>query len=192
MPSKKSAKKSAKRSGNKDEHHDKHHEVKDLRRAYEHLGRVEALQHSLGDLSEEAATSVHLAQQEFASGATRNAAELLRAAEHFCFAALLKGSGDNRRVAGKLEMAIRDEFERLAGKAEEDWDGEAAHPAIAHLYTESLSSARLAQRAGADCQAMELVRAAEALAHVKAAKRPVAKPAKPVAARSNVRELAAS
>src|SRR5258708_16482578 len=80
MPPKKAAKKSAK-------HHDhKHDSAKDLRRAYEHLGRLEILQRTLqptqaGDVK----SLITLAKQELENGHRKDAADLLRPAEHFSF-----------------------------------------------------------------------------------------------------------
>ena len=78
-PPKKAAKKVAKKAA---KHADpKHHEARDLRRAYEHLGRIESLQRAVtSGLQEGVATLVALAQQQLKGGNARNSAELLRAA----------------------------------------------------------------------------------------------------------------
>jgi len=189
MPPKKAAKKSAK-------HHDeKHHHAKDLRRAYEHLGRVEILRHLLSAPGDEIATLVDLAQREVANGAAKNAADLLRAAEHLGFAAILNRPSGKAEVFGGLMAAIRDEFDRLEEKAEEHWEAESAPPEVEKIYRASLKKAAMAREQGAYRQALELVRGAEALAHVKMGEKkqePKKKAPKKIAASSNVRELAAS
>ena len=83
MPPKKAAKKSAK-------HHDpKHDSAKDLRRAYEHLGRVDILQRVLQPKhAHDVKSLVTLAERELENGHRKDGANLLRAAEHFSFAAL--------------------------------------------------------------------------------------------------------
>lgn len=163
MPPKKAAKKSVK-------HHDpKRHEAKDLRRAYEHLGRVEILQLALRQTHVKHVTTLAaLAEQELQSGHIKDAADLLRAAEHLSFAAL---AGDNAKVAEvskDLENAIAEEFEHLTLKAEEHWEhDEERHGVVAALYESSLKSSKKALQQGTYRQALELMRAAEALAHVK-------------------------
>jgi hypothetical protein len=190
MPPKKAAKKAAHDHHKKHDHEKKHDPAKDLRRAYEHLGRVEILRHAMGDSSQEVGGLVELAQDEVANGTSKNAADLLRAAEHLGFAAILDRLGPKAAATGALMAAVDEEFCRLAAKAEEHWESEGAHPAIAQIYRDALTRAAQARSQGAHRQALELVRAAEALAHVK----PLhgKHPSKRVAARSNVRELAAS
>jgi len=103
MPPKKAAKKAVK-------HHDlKHQEAKDLRRAYEHLGRVEILQRALQQTHvEHVSTLAALAEQELQSGHIKDAADLLRAAEHLSFAALAGDSAKVADVSKDLENAIAD------------------------------------------------------------------------------------
>jgi hypothetical protein len=189
MPPKKAAKKSAKHQD------DKHHHAKDLRRAYEHLGRVEILRHVLSASGDDIATLVDLAQREVANGAAKNAADLLRAAEHLGFAAILNRPSGKAEVFGGLMSAIRDEFDRLQEKAQDHWEADGADPAVGKIFKDSLKKAAMAREQGAYRQALELVRGAEALAHVKTGDKkhePKKKAPKKIAASSNVRELAAS
>jgi hypothetical protein len=164
-PPKKAAKKVAKKVA---KHADpKHHEAKDLRRAYEHLGRIESLQRSVvGGAQTEVATLVALAQQQLKSGDAKNAAELLRAAEHLSFAGLAAERPEQTKLSGTIKTALEDEHRHLTDRAVEHWErGE--HPAnLAALYASSLQSSQQALRRGAYREAMEFVRAAEALAHV--------------------------
>lgn len=189
MPPKKAAKKSAKH------HDDQRQYAKDLRRAYEHSGRVEILRHILSGSGDEIAALVKLAQEQIADEAPNHAADLLRAAEHLSFAAILnRGVGEGEASLG-LATAIQGEFSRLLAKAEERWEPEDAHPKIAKIYRDSLKKALIARDQGAYRQALELARAAEALAHGKAGPakhHPNKKAPKKLAAGSNVRELAAS
>jgi len=184
MPPKKAAKKSAKHQD------DKHHHAKDLRRAYEHLGRVEILRHVLSGHGDDIAMLVDLAQRQIASGGVKNAADMLRAAEHLGFAAILNRAPGKTEVFGDLMTAVDEEFERLEAKARDHWEAASPDPAMSRIFEDSLKMAVIARDHGAYRQALELVRAAEALAHVKNGKQ---KPGpKRVAASSNVRELAAS
>ncbi len=193
MPPKKAAKKSAKH------HDDEHHHAKDLRRAYEHLGRVEILRQLLNGSGDDVATLVDLAQREIANGEAKNAADLLRAAEHLGFAGILnRGAGEAEPFLG-LAIALRGELGRLAAKAEEHWEAESAHPKVEKIYRDSLMKAGIARDQGAYRQALELARGAEALAHVRTGetkhhpkKKAAQKAPKKLAASSNVRELAAS
>ena len=184
MPPKKAVKKSARH------HDDKHHHAKDLRRAYEHLGRVEILRHILSGQGEDVATLVDLAQRELGNDGSKDVADLLRAAEHLGFAAILSGLPGKTEVSGGLMAAIGEEFDRLEAKAREHWESEPPNPAIVKIYEETLRKAVVARGQGSHREALELVRGAEALAHVKNGNKKH-KPKK-VAASSNVRELAAS
>jgi len=182
-------------------HHDEqHHYAKDLRRAFEHLGRVETLRQVLSGSGDDIAVLVKLAQEEIANDAPKNAADLLRASEHLSFAAILDRAAGEAEVSLGLAVAIRGEFGRLVAKAEEHWQADSAHPQVERIYRESLSKAGIARDQGAYRQALELARGAEALAHVKSTEtkhhpqkhHPKKKAPKKIAASSNVRELAAS
>ncbi len=174
MAPKKAAKKHAKKHEGK--HHDKkHHAGKDVRRAYEHLGRLEALQAVLpaGSVSQVRQLS-ELAQQAIRDDDSKSAADLLRAAEHLSFAALA-AAGKEKLDNPALGEALTAEFEHLWGKAEEHWDDgdDGREPVVAALYAKSLEAAETAMQKGSYRRAMEFVRAAEALAHtdVRSAKR---------------------
>ena len=82
-PPKKAAKKSAAH------HHDKPHQTNDLRRAYEHMGRLEVLRKSLeASTADAVGVLAKLAQNEIGAGHNKDAADLLRASEHLSFAVL--------------------------------------------------------------------------------------------------------
>jgi hypothetical protein len=159
MPSPKNA------TGSQDE---KHHEEKDMRRAYEHLGRVEILQQFLQPASaHEVGVLVALAQQEIQNGHKRQASELLRASEHLSFAALGIEETKKAPPAKDLERAISEEFEHLTHKAEERWEYGDRHEGLAAIYKFSLQTAKTALKHGEYHPALELARAADALAGVK-------------------------
>ena len=169
-PPKKAAKKAAKKTAKKAAKHadPKHKEAKDLRRAYEHLGRIESLQRVVpGTTQADLAALVSLAQQQFKEGYANNAAELLRAAEHLSFAALAAGYEKQPGISRPVEDSLDGEYHHLAEKAAEHWSHTPQrHSVVASLYKSSLKSSRRALESSAYREAMELVRAAEALAHV--------------------------
>ena len=159
-------KKAAKKAAAKHAHHDD--AGKDLLRAYEHLGRVRVL-HSL---LEKAATKdisdlTKLAEQELASGHMKDAADLLRAAEHLSFGAL-NSSKAEKNVDANLVVAITKEFGHKLDRAEEHWsDGDNHHDTVGEIYSKTTERAQKAFDSTAYRQALELARGAEALAHVK-------------------------
>ena len=164
-PPKKAAKKAAAKHADP-----KHHETKDLRRAYEHLGRVEILQRASGQNDKDVTTLAALAQKELKAGHAKDAADLLRAAEHLSFAALGATASKATGLSPKLEEGIKNEFEHLCDKAEEHWEHEDEadrHREVVSLYRSSLDAAKKAHQHGSYRQALELARGAEALAHVK-------------------------
>ncbi len=165
MPPKKAAKKAASKHADP-----KHHERKDLRRAYEHLGRVEILQKNVSEsASKDVHTLVRLAEQELGKGHRKDAADLLRAAEHFSFADLASTGAQAGKVSGELSDVIQEEFEHLARKVQERWDEseeDEHHAPLTALFQKVLKSAPKAMDAGEYRKALELARGAEALAHV--------------------------
>jgi hypothetical protein len=164
QPAKKAAKKSAKKAAKKAAHH---HPSHDLRRAYEHLGRIETLESALNPAAANSvSTLAALAQQELASGHGKSSADLLRAAEHLSFAALAPEGADTR-VSPDLKAAIAAEYDHLLRRAADHWSEPAPrHPAVASLYPATLKQAQTAFKSAAYRQALELARAAEALAHI--------------------------
>jgi hypothetical protein len=162
-PPKKAAKKAAKHASR---HADpKHRESKDLRRSFEHLGRIEAL-HSTAALAQDVGLLVTFARQQLKDGDASNAAEFLRAAEHLSFASLASQNAIPIKVSGATEQAIEDEFQHLSRKAEEHWDPRGANSQIAAIYDATLDNAQRAFKKSSFHVAMESIRAAEALARV--------------------------
>lgn len=165
MPAKKAAKKVAAKHADP-----KHHERKDLRRAYEHLGRVEILERSANaKLSKDVHALVALAEKELGRGYRKDAADLLRAAEHFSFAALAFTDAKSGKVSPELKDVVIEEVEHVTRKANEHWDDSDEsehHAAVTAIFHASLEAAEKALDAGEYRRALELSRGAEALAHV--------------------------
>jgi len=155
-PSKKAAKKAAAKSAHK------HDEGKDLRRAHEHRGRIEALRPSLGKNAGDVDTLIELAEQVLAGSHFKDAADLLRAAEHLSFGYLASSKPD-KTLHGALLESVEEEFEHKLEKAEEHWE---ESDALSSIYQKTLDGAHLALKEGAHRKALELIRAAEAIAHV--------------------------
>jgi hypothetical protein len=165
MPIRKAARKSAKKTA-KDSISKP---AKYLRRAYEHLGRIDILEGALaGTPFVDVTLLANLAEQQLTTGNTRNAAYLLRAAEHLSFAALAPKSAI-ASVSAKLKTAIDAELKELNSRADEQWttaEEPDARLAIAELYSRAVEEAERAYRRNAYRPALEFARAAEALSHI--------------------------
>ncbi len=148
----------------------RHHEQ---RRVCEHAARVAILEPLIRVRSQEVRLLVSLAENHIQAEQPREAAELLRAAEHLCFSNL---AADNRRkaFASELAMEVADELHRRLDKAEERWNEAAEHPPeLAALYEAVRQGALGLFEANAYAAALESARAVDAIAHS-------SKPAKPV------------
>jgi hypothetical protein len=161
---KKSAKKAVKKAAKKSA---KHHAGHDLRRAYEHLGRLEVLQGGLpGTVVTDINILTQMARASLHAGDTKSAADLLRSCEHLGFAALAH-SGRETQIGEDLQEAIDSEYEHLVERAVERWDEPDEEPgaAITTIYEKTFAAAEAAYNKGAFRRALELARAAEALSH---------------------------
>jgi hypothetical protein len=167
-PPKKAAKKAAKKSAGH-HHHDKHHQRNDLRRAYEHMGRVAVLRQASKSTGTDAVAELTtLAQQAIKDGHSKDAADLLRASEHLSFAVLAGEVAGIVRVSADLKESITDQFDELTRRADEHWEeGEEHSNTLTGIYESSRKSATEAFKARVYHQALEFARAAEALVHVK-------------------------
>jgi hypothetical protein len=165
------AKKSAKKAAKKSAHKHDHHEVeKDLRRAYEHLGRLDALEAGLPkQVLAEIRMLSEMARVSLLSGDTKSSADLLRGCEHLAFGALASNTPES--VGDALQDAILAQYERLLEKAADRWDDHDDEPGkeITAVYEKTLDAAEAAYTKGAYRKALELVRAAEAISHVHSA-----------------------
>lgn len=162
-PPKKAAKKAA------GHHHDRHHQANDLRRAYEHMGRVAVLRQAAKSSATDAVAELtRLAQKAIKDGHNKDAADLLRASEHLSFAALAGEVSGIVPIAAELKESITEQFDELARRADEHWEEDEGHPSdLTGIYQSACNSATKALKAHDYHQALELARAAEALAHVK-------------------------
>jgi len=166
MAPKKAAKKSVK------DHDKKHHEDKegkDLRRAYEHLGRLSVLEkHLAATVTGQLGVLTEMAQKSLLTGESRSAADLLRAGEHLGFGSLASQAKASR-VSDELASTLSAEYEHLVDKADEHWqkhEGDRPNE-IEAVYDSMLQSANAAFHKGAYRRALEFARGAEALAHVR-------------------------
>jgi len=165
---KKSAKKAAKKAAKKSA---KHHGGSELRRAYEHLGRLEVLQGGLpGPVITEINALTAMARGSLQQGDTRSAADLLRACEHLGFGALASGNKETQ-IGDDLRDAIDGEYEHLIECAVDHWDEQEEEPTggLMEIYERTFQAAEAAYGKGAFRRALELARGAEALSHVRLA-----------------------
>jgi hypothetical protein len=165
---KKAAKKATKKAAKKGAKHGKDGHDKDIRRAYEHLGRLEVLQGSLStSVISQIQTLSDLARISLLQGENRSSADLLRACEHLAFASL--AANGKEAVNDVLMSAIREQYEKLLEKAADHWDENEEEPveAIVLIYEKSLAAAETAFGKGAYRKALEYVRAAESLSNVR-------------------------
>jgi hypothetical protein len=167
-------KKAGKKAGKKQaKHHEMdRHEGKDLRRAYEHLGRLSAMQkHLAAGVVVQIKVLTDLAQASLLAGNKKSAADLLRAGEHLGFASMAS-SAKAVRLGEGLEAAVRAEYEHLVEKAGDHWEKhEDERPAaIEEVYEAMVVAAEGAFAKVAYRRALEFARGAEALSHVRGEK----------------------
>ena len=148
-PPKKAAKKVAKKASG--HHHDKHHQAKDLRRAYEHMGRVAVLcQSSEASATDAVAELSTLAQRALKDGNNKEAADVLRASEHLSFAVLAGEVSDIVRVSAELKESISEQYDELMRRADEHWEEEEEHSSLlTGIYRSARDSAAKAFKARA-------------------------------------------
>jgi hypothetical protein len=146
----------------------KHAPGKDLRRAYEHLGRV----HKLMPLVSEADHSAIVELVQFSRdlvhhGSAKQAADLLRATEHLAFGCV-RLSPDESSLAPEVIATIKEEFQSLMTRAEEFWEGETRADVVRSMYKRMRKEAALCLKQKQFREALELARGAEAITHVDA------------------------
>jgi hypothetical protein len=162
---KKAAKKVAKKAA---KHSPGHRQTNDLRRAYEHMSRVEILQRSLKPSDAKVVTTLAtMAREQLEAGNNQQAADLLRGAEHLSIAALTDQVSKKVQLSGELVQSITEHFNELTGRAEEHWLKHEEHLGVfTAIYKSTRKNAAAAFKHGAYYQALEFARATEALAHV--------------------------
>lgn len=163
-PKKAAAKKAAKKHTPE---HDQQRHAKDVRRSYEHLGRVELLSSLVeGNHIASVHELVAISREFLAAKHAKDGADLLRAAEHLCFGLALTPRTADQSVNKDLEAAIQEEYRHLQDKAM-DHASENKMPAnVQTIYTFMTKEAASAMKAKNYRCAIELARGAEALAHV--------------------------
>jgi len=145
--------------------------ARDLRRAYEHMGRLEALRPLL---TEDAAGEIELllrfAEDSLAAEDAKSAADLLRAGEHLAFGSLASETGDSG-AEDRLRQEARTECEHLLDRAAEHWERHADARAwpLDKTYKHARRQAEVSLRQSAFRRALEYARAAEALGHIRGA-----------------------
>ena len=141
--------------------------MNDTRRSYEHLGRVEILSSSLlGNQLEKVHELVNLSQASLAAGHAKDGADLLRAAEHLCFAFVFEERGVPGSINKDLEETLREEWQHLKDRAADHishGDMPSSVQPIFALMSKASSSAMKTKKYRC---ALEMGRGAEALAHV--------------------------
>ena len=164
-PPKKSPKKAAKKAA---KHHPDHPQTNDLRRAYEHMSRVEILQKSLKPTDAKVVTTLAtLARVQLEAGNNQQAADLLRGAEHLSIAALAGKDSEKVKLSNQLVQSIAEHLNELTGRPEKHWLDHDEEPGVfTAIYKSSRKNATTALKHGAYHRALEFARAAEALAHV--------------------------
>ena len=119
-------------------HGDKHHHANDLRRAYEHMGRVAVLQQTLKSSTKEAIPElIKLAQQAIQDEHSKDAADLLRASEHLSFATLAGEVSDVLPISAELKQSITKQFDELSRRADEHWEEEEHSGILTAIYRSS-------------------------------------------------------
>lgn len=171
-------KKAPKKAPHEKPHKEKDHDAgKHLRRAYEHMGRLEALRPVLPKTTLAQVAALTESGRRGLSGSldareAKNSAELLRACEHLAFGAL--ASDKKAIVSDELRDALTAQYEKLREKAldrrdehqEDGLDAESMDAGIVAAYDRIFESAEVAHTKTALRKALELMRAAEALTHV--------------------------
>ena len=168
MAPKKAAKKVAKKAAKKVAGHGPGKAKQDTRRCYEHFGRVSTLLPLLGEQTEPVVKMVTLAKEVLQTGSPKDAADLLRAAEHFAFGSLAAAAPEDLSLSAPLVEALREEYEHLLKRADEHAEaGELSGPVLT-LFRTMRKEAVSAYREKKYRAASELARGAEALSHVRA------------------------
>lgn len=138
----------------------------DLRRAYEHLGRVVSLLPLLSE-SETVQRMSALAKALLGQGEAKDAADVLRAAEHLCFGTLAV-EAPAESIPDELASIAKAEYISLLERA--DHHAAAGHmaPPVEKFFLLLRRSAVRASKGEKYRAASELARGAEALSHVTA------------------------
>ncbi len=168
MSPKKAGKKTAKKAAKKAADHGPEKRKGDARRCYEHFGRVAALLPLLEENVSSPRELVAWAQELLREGNAKDAADLLRAAEHLCFGTLAAAAAIDRSLAPVLLEAIEEQYDHLLERGEHHAaSGDLSKPAT-RLFKSMRKQAKGAWKDKQYRAALEFARSAEAIAHVKA------------------------
>lgn len=181
MPPKKALKKAARKHAPPPE--------RDLRRGYEHLGRIQKI---LALVPEESRSQlvamVQLARDLIRNKEALTAADLLRAAEHVAFASMDSGP-DEPSLSRALAAHIKEELQHLQARAEEHWKEAPQEGVLLRAYENLRKLAAVSAKAKKFREALEAARGAEALTNVRGMTATAALPAK-TKKRSSAKALA--
>jgi hypothetical protein len=132
------------------------------------MSRFEILQRSLKPSDVNVViTLATLTREQLEAGNNQQAADLLRAAEHLCIAALTSQVSKKVQLSGELVQSITEHFNEVTGRAEEHWLKHKEQPCVfTAIYKSSLKDATAGFKHGAIHQALEFAHATEALAHI--------------------------
>lgn len=168
MAPKKAAKKVAKKAAKKaPSKHASNKRSQDLRRSYEHFGRVADLLPLIEDHSDSLIKMVTLGKGLLQAGSPKEAADVFRASEHFAFGTLAARAPEDTSLSSSLTEGLQDEYAQLLERADEHAGvGELSKP-VTTLFRLLRGEAVRAYRSKKYRAASELARGAEALAHVK-------------------------
>lgn len=161
---KKSAKKVAKKAAKKATGPMKR--TGDMRRCYEHFGRVKTLLAIVTQESDSVVKLISLAKEVLQSGSAKEAADALRAAEHLAFGRLAVGADEDANPSAELTEALEAEYHHLLERADERAGAEELSKPVTALFKTMRKEAISAFKAKQYRAACELARGAEALTHV--------------------------
>ncbi len=139
----------------------------EMRRAYEHLCRLRSLRRLLdGNAADGVQLLSRYAKTALDVQQPKEAADLLRAAEHLAFSSLAEGV-DGDTIGKELRQVLKAELTHRLKRAAERWDAQESKPAreLKELYKDMRQTAKTAWKEGVYSKALESARAADALAH---------------------------
>ena len=141
---------------------------KDLRRAYEHMGRVQVLVTLLDtQQGKDVHTLVKHAERSLRAGDARSSADLLRGAEHLAFGTIALDAAPDETLSEPVLTTVQEEYEHLRERAALGREGADAPRAVAAIAGRMGKSAAAAMKRKLYRAAMEMARGADALAQVK-------------------------
>lgn len=163
MAPKKAAVKSADKKSGKDKVASSE---KDARRTFEHLGRVQILMRLATNEKNALDLLTNTADAAYRAKQYEDSANLLRAAEHICFATIHADATET--VSADLKQVITKEIEHLNKRSEEETAKHALSSELKPLVERLRAEVTAAMKRGSYRAALEFARGTEALSHVHA------------------------